>query len=199
MDEKTAELRDIFIEATGSDTVTERQEAARGSLTADEERSLERVAELVAAMRDRYEFQTDLEDQTLVRLVDRFFDDADDASIAEDLDVDEETVFRARMDLHLLRETDREAPFDLETLRTRVAEGADVETCAAELDADVSTVRRSCRVVAAQNEARRANHRFRDEFAELLTDSDLSGRLASDAREDGLREATEDMETDVSF
>jgi hypothetical protein len=199
MDEKTAELRDIFIEATGADTVTERQEAARGSLTADEERSLERVAELVAAMRDRYEFQTELDDQTLVRLVDRFFDDADDASIAGDLGVDESTVFRARMDLHLLREADREAPFDLETLRTRVAEGADVDTCAAELDADVSTVRRYCRVVAAQNEARRANHRFRDEFAELLTDSDLSGRLASDAREDGLKEATEDMETDVSF
>ena len=30
MDEKTAELRDLFVDATGSETVTERQEAARG-------------------------------------------------------------------------------------------------------------------------------------------------------------------------
>jgi hypothetical protein len=43
------------------------------------------------------------------------------------------------------------------------------------------------------------NHRFRDAFADLLTDADLSARLAEDARRDGLEEATEDIETDVSL
>jgi len=53
--------------------------------------------------------------------------------------------------------------------------------------------------VAADRAATHANERFRDAFADLLTDADLSGRLASDSREDGLREATEDIETDVSL
>ena len=43
------------------------------------------------------------------------------------------------------------------------------------------------------------NHRFRDAFSDLLTDADLSTRLAADARRDGLKEATEDIETDVSL
>jgi hypothetical protein len=199
MDDKTAELRDIFIEATGADTVTETQEAERGSLTADEERTRERVATLVATMRDRYEFETGLDDAALVELVDRFFDDEDDEQVAEALEVDAETVFRARMDLHLIRETDRDVPVDLERLRRLLSEGADAGSCAAELGVEESVVRRSARVVDTLNEARRANYRFGDELAELLTDSDLSDRLASDARETGLREATEDMETDVSF
>jgi hypothetical protein len=199
MDEKTAELRDIFIEATGADTVTETQQAERGSLTADERRARERVATLVETMRERYDFETDLSVDALVELVERFFDEEDDEQIAAALDSDAETVFRARLDLHLLREADRDAPVDLAELRSLMAESADLATCAAELDVEESVVRRYYRVVEARNEARRANYRFSDEFAELLTDSDLSGRLASDARESGLQEATEDMETDVSF
>ena len=39
----------------------------------------------------------------------------------------------------------------------------------------------------------------RDAFRDLLTDADIEGSLASDAREDGLRDATEDIETDVSL
>ena len=46
MDEKTAELRDIFIEATGSDTVTEQQSESRGSLADvdDPEATVDRLA-----------------------------------------------------------------------------------------------------------------------------------------------------------
>jgi hypothetical protein len=54
-------------------------------------------------------------------------------------------------------------------------------------------------VAAAEIEIRRAGGRFRDEFAALLSDADLGDRLAESAREDGLREATADLETDVSF
>ena len=52
---------------------------------------------------------------------------------------------------------------------------------------------------AAAWPVRNTINRFRDEFAELLTDEAISDRMAQDAREDGLREATEDMETDVSL
>jgi len=202
MDEKTEELRDIFVETTGSETVTERQEAGRGSLAESGEvdgGTLDRVAELVATMRERYEFGTDLDDGALVELVRRYHEGADDDALAETLGVGPDTAFRARMDLHLVREADREVPVDREELRALVAAGRDDEAVADALDIDPGTVRRFRAILAAETEATRANDRFRDEFAELLTDADLSGRLASDAREDGLKEATEDIETNVSL
>jgi hypothetical protein len=203
MDEKTAELRDIFVETTGSESVTERQEESPGSLTdaPDDEERTRRVRELVAAMRERYEFDSDLSTADLHRVVRGFFDGDTDAELAAVLEAnaDEDDVFVARTDLHLLRESDTETPFSLDELRSLLADGADDEACAAALDADVETVARARRVVEARREATRANGRFRSDFEELLTDSDLSARLAEDARRDGLREATEDIETDVSL
>ena len=199
MDEKTEELRDIFIDTTGSDTVTERQEESRGSLTRDADDVEGRLRELVDAMSDRYEFDSNLGEAALLTVVRTFYDGADDETIADELGVDEAAVVTARLDLHLVRESDCDAPFDFDALQRLVADGADLGEMAAELDADRETVARYRRVAETEAEATRANDRFRDEFAELLTDSDLSGRLARDAREDGLEEATEDIETDVSF
>ncbi|WP_284012595.1 conditioned medium-induced protein 4 [Halobaculum litoreum] len=198
MDEKTAELRDIFVDATGGETVTERQEEGRGSLAA-ESNADERIAELVGRMRERYDFASGLDDDDLRRVVRLFFEDAGDAAVAAELGVDEATVFDARMDLHLVREADRDAPFDLGDLRSLVVEDVPVGERAAELDADEGTVARYSQVVAADVRSTRANDRFRDEFAELLTESDLKTGLTEDAREDGLREAAEDIETNVSF
>jgi hypothetical protein len=199
MDEKTEELRDIFIDATGSDTVTERQEESRGSLTRDGADVEGRLRELIDAMTDRYAFDSDLDEEALLTVVRAFYDGADDAAIAEDLGIDEDGVLTARLDLHLVRESDCDAPFEFDALQRLVVEGADVQEMAAALDADRETVAHVRRVAETEVEATRANDRFRDEFAELLTDSDLSARLAREAREDGLEEATEDIETDVSF
>ncbi|MFQ3295674.1 MAG: hypothetical protein ACI8VE_002763, partial [Natrialbaceae archaeon] len=55
------------------------------------------------------------------------------------------------------------------------------------------------RVIRARDEARRSNDRFRDEFETILPDADLSTRLTGDVKEDGLDDATEGMETNVSF
>ncbi|MFB6304492.1 MAG: conditioned medium-induced protein 4 [Haloferacaceae archaeon] len=196
MDDRTEELRDIFVDATGTSEVTERQRDARGSLVGGDDAG---VRDVVERMRDRYAFGTDLPLDSLVRVVEGFFDGEDDATLADALGVDPETVFRARMDLHLVADADLDLPVDVERLRTLVVEGADVDDCIAALDADRETVARARRVVAAEMEATRANGRFRDAFAERLTDADLATRLASDARDDGLEEATEDIETDVSF
>ncbi|WP_101295244.1 conditioned medium-induced protein 4 [Halegenticoccus soli] len=199
MDEKTAELRDIFIDATGSDTVTESQEEKRGSLTDDEGEADERVAEIISTMRERYAFDSSLDDGALHRVVRGFYDDEGDNEIAADLGVEPREVFDARMDLHLVRDADRDAPFDLDRLRSMLVEKVPLEERAAALDADERVVARFSEVAEADLESTRANDRFRDEFEELLTDSDLSAQLAKDAREDGLKEATEDIETDVSF
>ncbi|QLG28503.1 conditioned medium-induced protein 4 [Halorarum halophilum] len=199
MDEKTAELRDIFIDATGSDTVTESQEESPGTLADESADDEARVRELIATMRERYEFASDLDDEDLETIVRLYHEDAADEQIAAELQADEEEMFDARMDLHLVRESDRDAPFGMELLRSMYVENIPLEEIADQFGTDEATVAHYVEVVEADMESTRANDRFRDEFAELLSDADLAGGLTDEAHEDGLREATEDMETDVSF
>ncbi len=199
MDEKTERLRDIFLDSTGAETVTESQEERRGSL-AEVDRDIERRVEaVIERMRDRYEFRTDLSTEELCTIVEGYFDEQDDGTVAAELDIDSNTVFDARMDLHLVGEADREASFDIEELRRLLVTDTSVTECAEALDLDVDVVNHYADVIRADLEATRANDRFHDEFAELLTDTDLSVQHVMDAHEDGLREATEDIETDVSF
>ena len=218
MDEKTAELRDLFVDATGSDSVTERQDAARGTLIDADEESVEATArDLVAAMRERYGFSTDLDDDAYVLVArGRFEEEADEAvaaSLREALEarddpavdpdtVDAETVRRARLDLHLVRESDREVDggaFAYPDLKRLTAAGNSIVECAEKLDAQPDAVARYAAVTRTDITSTQANDRFRDAFRDLFTDADIEGSLASDAREDGLRDATEDIETDVSL
>lgn len=199
MDEKTSELRDIFIETTGSDTVTERQEEGRGSLADEGADAGERVRDVIGEMRGRYAFETDLDDEALSHLVRGYFEGRHDAALADELGVTAEDVATARLDVHLVREADHVPEIEFATLRSMVADDTDVETVAETFEVDRETATFAFSVARAEVRSRRANDRFVDEFAELLTDADLSARLARDAREDGLKEATEDMETDVSF
>jgi len=221
MDEKTAELRDIFVETTGSDTVTERQAESPGTLTDRDEAAVrERVRELIAAMRERYDFSTGLDDATYARIARARFELDDDAAIAaalaagddaggesdddapEPVAVDADAVRDARFDLHLVREADREvddAPFEYADVKSLTAEGRSIVDCAEALDADPDAVAKYARVARVDLTATRANDRFRDEFRDLLTDAEIEGNHAESAREDGLKEATEDIETDVSL
>lgn len=236
MDEKTADLRDLFVDATGAETVTERQDAARGTLSdRDEGATDERLRELVAAMRERYGFSTALDDDAYALVARGRFGGADDAEIAaavrdalaeregdegddtdaetDPVDVDAETVRKARLDLHLVRESDREVeadgdesegdtadpPFEYAALKRLTAAGNSIVECAEQLDAEPDAVAKYAAVARADLTSTRTNDRFRDTFRDLLTDADIEGSLASDAREDGLREATEDIETDVSL
>jgi len=221
MDEKTAELRDIFVETTGSDTVTERQAESPGTLTDRDEAAVrERVRELIAAMRERYDFSTGLDDATYARIARARFELDDDAAIAaalaagddaggesdddapEPVAVDADAVRDARFDLHLVREADREvddAPFEYADVKSLTAEGRSIVDCAEALDADPDAVAKYARVARVDLTATRANDRFRDELRDLLTDAEIEGNHAESAREDGLKEATEDIETDVSL
>ncbi len=195
MNEKTEELRDIFTSVADEDTVTESQEDTRGSLEKDERTVDERLESVVARMRERYEFETPLEDDELVVVAKRFYEGRDDGGIADELGVDEEAVFEARMALHLVSDDDADE-VDLVAIRERDEDDA---TLAAEYDVDERTIRRYRRVAAAKDESRAANDRYRDEFDSVLADADLSAQIARDVREDGLEDATEGMETDVSF
>ena len=202
MDEKTEELRDIFIDVTDEDTVTESQEDTRGSLADTDSGDIEeQIESVIDSMRGRYEFETDLSDEQLVEIVERFYEGDSDAEIARELgdDVSRTNVVRARLDLHLVREQDTDAPFDLDEFRARVNEDASTADLAEAFDVSESTVRRYRRVIEAQNESRQANDRYRDEFDSILSEAELSERMTEDVQQDGLEDATEGMETDVSF
>ena len=199
MDEKTEELRDLFLDVTEEDTVTERQEETPGSLT-DERPVDERLTEVIERMKGTYEFDTDWSIDEYRRLVRGFFGDNTDADdLAAEFDVDEDELFQARMDLHLIREGDLDFSFELRDLRERFEEGEEPDEIAAAFDVSEETIQRARRVQRAREEARTANDRYRDEFEELVADGDLSSQLVRDTREDGLEEATEGMENDIEI
>ncbi|GAB3033418.1 conditioned medium-induced protein 4 [Natronobiforma cellulositropha] len=194
MNEKTAELRDIFASVTdGEATVTESQQDTRGTLEQDERTIEERLETVIARMRERYEFESALSESELRAVARGFYEGASDAEIADDLGTDAETVFDARLSLHLVSDEDADG-VDLVTVRKH-----DDATLADEFGVDEERIRRYRRVAAARDESRAANDRYRDEFDSTLDDADLSARMAKDLREDGLADATDGMETDVSF
>ncbi|MXV62961.1 conditioned medium-induced protein 4 [Natronorubrum sp. JWXQ-INN-674] len=196
MNEKTEELRDIFTDVTdGEGTVTESQQDTRGSLERDERTTAERLESVVTQMRERYEFETSLSDDELIAVAEAFYDGESDAEIADELGVEPDDVFEARMSLHLVGDDDADE-VDLAAIRNREEDDA---TLADEYDVSEERIRRYRRVAAAEDESRAANDRYRDEFDSILADSELSEQMTTDVREDGLEDATEGMETDVEF
>ncbi|MDG5777965.1 conditioned medium-induced protein 4 [Haloarculaceae archaeon H-GB2-1] len=198
MDDKTESLRDIFMDVSEEGTVTESQEAERGTLTdVDDATVEERLTDVVERMADRYDFDAGLSTDEYCEVVRRFYDGDSDAEIAAAVESSEATVFRARTDCHLLRESDLDGPVEPDAVRDRLDE--DPDELAADLGVDSDELRPYRRALAARTESMTDSHRFQDEFEEILTDADISGTLTEGVREDGLREATEDIETDVSF
>ncbi|WP_226482167.1 conditioned medium-induced protein 4 [Natrinema amylolyticum] len=196
MNDKTEELRDIFTNVTdGEETVTESQENTRGSIERDERSDEERLESVVQQMRERYEFETPLSNDDLLTVARGFYDDRSDEEIADELGVDADEVFEARLSLHLVAEDDADE-VDLVAIRDREEDDA---TLAEEYDVSEARIRRYRRVAAAEDQSRAANDRYRDEFDSILADADLSERMTSDLREDGLEDATEGMETEVDF
>lgn len=198
MDEKTEELREIFMSVADDESVTERQEESPGTL-ADEESVDDRLDALITRMRDHCAFRTDLDDAALRTIARGFFEDTADDEMATNLNVDAETVFRARMDLHLVREADREAPIPFERFRGLVGEEPDPQALQARFEADAAVIERAVAVIEAEREMRRANYRYRDELNELLGDGDVAEQLTSDVTDDGLDDATEGLEVETSF
>lgn len=195
MNEKTQQLREIFTDVTdGEATITESQEDTRGSLAGDGSED-DRLEAVIEQMNDRYGFETPLSVADLVSLAKGFYDGDSDAEIADEIGTDPETVFDGRLSLHLLREEDADG-VDLAAIRNRADDDA---TLAEEYGVSEADIERYRTVADAEDESRTANDRYRDEFDSILAESELSTRMATNVREDGLEDATEGMETDVSF
>jgi len=197
MDEKTEQLRDIFMDVSGEGSVTESQAAGRGSLTDTDETSVEaQLGETVARLRERYGFRTELDDGALVALVRGFYAGRNDVALAEELGVEEPAVREARLDLHLLRESDDDTDFDIGAFRKRVVGGDPTDAdLAAAFGVDTETAARYRRVVEAQAAARGVSHRFTSAFEDALADAGLATQHTAAVRETGLDEATEDIDS----
>ncbi|MFC6963735.1 hypothetical protein [Halocatena marina] len=198
MNEKTEELRDIFLEVTEDDTITEKQEESRGSLTEDEREIKGKLRAIIEQMREQLTFETDLSVDEYETIVRGFYEDEEDTALSDRLDIDQKRVVLARHDLHLIRERETDVSFAPEAFRRLLVEERTDSEIADALDVPESSVREYHRIVETQDEIRRVNSRYSDEFEELLTDADLEEHT-EDVTEDGLDEATEGMETDVSL
>jgi len=194
MDDKTEELRDIFLAVSEEESVTESQSEDRGSLL---EQSGGDLDEVIEQLREKFGFESSLSDPERRQLIEEFYDGAEDSELAATLGVDTETVFEARMELHLLRET--EPTIDDDSLELISESGRSAEELAPELGVEAEQIRRSRAVLETETRSRRVSQRFRIAYEERLTDTNLTDHLAADAHEDGLDGATEDAETNVDF
>lgn len=197
MDDKTERLRDIFVEVADEETVTESQVTGRGTLSDYTESVDLRIQSVIAAMRDRFDFQTELADSDLVTVVQGFHEDLSDADIASRLDnsVESDEVTTARIDLHLLTDDEMEIPIDPSELTT----DQPLETLAEQYDIDQATLRTYRHIATAREQRTLFGDRYREEFERILDDRELSERMTEEIRRTGLEEATEDIETNVSF
>lgn len=196
MDEKTEELREIFMDVSDEGTVTERQEESPGTL-ADDEGADDRLVEVIERMRERYEFRTALDSDDLRAVARGFYTGESDDEIASHLEIRPEVAFQARLDLHLLKESDRDAPFDFDAFRRAIADSeTDPTTVVDDSDADIHHYRD---VVSAEQAMRRANYRYRDQFDDILGDGDIAEHLTRDVTDDGLEDATEGIEINTAF
>lgn len=196
MDQKTEELRDIFMDVADHGTVTESQEEPPGSLAEDVPVE-ERIDGILGQMRERYTFESELEDEALHAIARGFYADRSDASLAESLDISAEDVLEARLDLHLLKDADRDGPIDIEDVRQVLTDGDTDLTD--HFDLEDPDVARLVAVVETERTMRRANYRFRDQFDDILGDGDLAAHLTKSVTDDGLEDATEGMEINTGF
>lgn len=198
MDEKTEELREIFLDVADDDTVTEHQDDDRGSLESDRDIETE-LQEVLKEMRDRYEFRTDFTNKRLIDLVKGFYEGNSDEELADSFDVATDTIREARLDLHLVRSAERDAPFDVTAASRAHTDGATIDDLCERYDVSPSLMREKLRIHEVDQRSRQVNQRFRDAFDSILADMELTTRMVSDVHEDGLEDATDGLETNVSF
>lgn len=198
MDEKTEELRDLFLSVSEDETVTESQEDERGSLAGGSGSVETRLRETLDGLREKFGFEADLSNAERRRVAEMFYEGHPDGEIAAEIDADAETVFRARMDLHLVR--DDEPGLSEDAVRTiRERPDASPAELAEVTGATPEEIRRCRAVLEAEERSRRVSHRFRTAIEELLTDVELTGHLTADTQDDGLEDATEGAETEVDM
>jgi DNA-binding NarL/FixJ family response regulator len=198
--EKVEQLTDIFHDIAGGSTTTEHQHEDRwASASTAHSDADDTIRSIIQEMADEYDIRTSLEEDELVTVVRRYHAGEGDTEIARTLGTPnrDKTIARARISLHLFRDTDSDAPFDLAQLRELLGHEAPTTEMADTLSASESTVRAYARVVTAEIEAEQADHEYQHRFEQALSDTErdsddtnlFSETLSASARASGLEDA----------
>ena len=192
MSGRTDQLRDLVLKMGASTKVVEKQATQHGALrgSSDIERALLGV---VKEMIKQYNIQTKLTPEQLATAVRLFYKDLSDTEIAERLGdrALNKTVSRARIKLHLFRESDLKPPFDKEEFLRLSQSGKSVKEMAAALGVAPSTISEYRNIFESQRASERDGYIKR--FLEILSDQDVSERMVTHISEDGLQDT---MDTD---
>jgi IS30 family transposase len=192
MSGRTDQLRDLVLKMGASTKVVEKQATQHGALrgSGDIERALLGV---VKEMIRQYNIQTKLTPEQLSTAVRLFYKDLSDTEIAEQLGdrALNKTVSRARIKLHLFRESDLKPPFDKEEFQRLSQSGKSVKEMAVALGVAPSTISEYRNIFDSQKAAERDGYIKR--FLEILSDQDVSERMVTHISEDGLQDT---MDTD---
>src|SRR5699024_9630590 len=177
--EKVEQLTDIFHDITGESTTTEHQREDRWASTSANRSSDggdDAIRSVIHEMTDGYEIHTSLDEDELVTLVRQYHAGKGDTEIARALGSSsrDKTVARARISLHLFRDADLDAPFELSRLRELLDQDVSTAEIADTLSASKSTIRTYARILSAEAEAEQADHEYQRRFEQALSDTDTS-------------------------
>jgi IS30 family transposase len=141
----------------------------------------------------QYNIQTKLTPEQLATAVRLFYKDLSDTEIAERLGdrALNKTVSRARIKLHLFRESDLKPPFDKDEFQRLSQSGKSVKEMAVALGVAPSTISEYRNIFESQKASERDGYIKR--FLEILSDQDVSERMVTHISEDGLQDT---MDTD---
>lgn len=187
MSGRTDQLRDLVMKIGATTKVVEKQATRHGSLRGSGE--IERA--LLAVVREmikQYSIQTKLTPEQLSSVVRLFYKGLSDTEIAEQLGdrALNKTVSRARIKLHLFRETDLKPPFDKEEFLRLADAGKSVKDMAESLRVAPSTISEYRNIFDSQKASERDGYTKR--FSDILSDQDVSERMVTVHTEDGLQD-----------
>lgn len=185
MSGRTDELRGLVMKIGASTKVVEKQATRHGSLRGSGE--IERaLLGVVQEMIKQYNIQTKLTAEQLSSVVRLFYKRLSDTEIAEQLGdrALNKTVSRARIKLHLFRETDLKPPFDRDEFLRLTEANKSVKEMAGILRVAPSTISEYRNIFDSQRASERDGYTKR--FQEILSDQDVSERMVTAHSEDGL-------------
>jgi DNA-binding CsgD family transcriptional regulator len=185
MSGRTDQLRDLVMKMGATTKVVEKQATRHGSLRGSGE--IERaLLGVVREMIKQYGIQTKLTAEQLSSTVRLFYKGLSDTEIAEQLGdrALNKTVSRARIKLHLFRESDLKPPFDRDEFLRLSESGKSVKDMAESLRVAPSTISEYRNIFDSQRASERDGYTKR--FLEILSDQDVSERMVTAHTEDGL-------------
>jgi len=187
MSGKTDQLRDLVLKMGASTKVVEQQAKQHGNLRGSSE--IERaLLGVVSEMIKSYNIQTKISPEQLATVVRLFYKGLSDTEIAEQLGdrALNKTVSRARIKLHLFRESDLKPPFDRAEFMRLVDEGRSVKELAESLGVAPSTISEYRNIFESQRAAERDGYVKR--FEAILSAQAVSESMTSHISKDGLQD-----------